>query len=376
MRKNHIHYHILTLISFFFVSTFFTYSQVTLDANGVTNTYDLINSVLAPGATAEETPDQFHTAFGQHIIQVQDTSLNQWVFEFYLHISVPAELQDEVTGDTDRQRCEIKTYAPSPANLKGVPGQTMINQWKFRLPIGFQPSSSFTHIHQIKAVGGDDSNPLFTLTPRYKSSGNQLQLIYIDNNDVTTYLTSVNLAPFIGNWVEATETIVVDSLHGSYSISIKKVSDATTLLSCSVNNICTIRTSNTFIRPKWGIYRSILDITRLRDETIRFANFSILVEPTIYAAISNPIQDQNEFTITPNPATNAITLKYALPESTSANIILYDLNGQIIKTLMNNEYLQNGIYQKTCDIANLPKGLYLVRFTTNYSTKVTKLIVN
>jgi hypothetical protein len=37
----------------------------------------------------------------------------------------------------------------------------------------------------------------------------------------------------------------------------------------------TIRSSNTFIRPKWGIYRSLSDTSYLRDETLRFNNFSI-----------------------------------------------------------------------------------------------------
>ncbi|MEI6751827.1 MAG: T9SS type A sorting domain-containing protein [Paludibacter sp.] len=257
------------------------YSQALLNANGTTDTYSLINSILAPGATAEETPDAFDPSFGPHIKQVWDTDLGKYVFEFYLHISNSNELQDESTGDTDRQRVEIKTYASSPDSMKGTVGETVLYKWRFKIPVGFQPSPSFTHIHQVKAVDGDDSDPIFTLTPRYNANGNQLELIYVqDVNSGTSKLATVDISSFLGTWVEATEQIYVDSINGakngSYSIVIKKVSDGTTLLSYSNNNISTIRkTTNSFIRPKWGIYRSITNISYLRDETMRFNSFSV-----------------------------------------------------------------------------------------------------
>ena len=258
-----------------------SFAQAVLNADGTTNTYSLINSVLAPGATAVETPDAFDPTFGPHIKQVWDTDLGKYVFEFYLHISNSNELQDESTGDTDRQRVEIKTYASSPDSMKGTVGETVIYKWRFKIPFGFQPSPSFTHIHQVKAVDGDDSDPIFTLTPRYNSNGNQLELIYVqDVNSGASKLATVDIASFLGNWVEATEQIYVDSINGAkngnYSIVIKKVSDGTTLLSYSNNNISTIRkTTNSFIRPKWGIYRSITNISYLRDETMRFNSISV-----------------------------------------------------------------------------------------------------
>ena len=37
----------------------------------------------------------------------------------------------------------------------------------------------------------------------------------------------------------------------------------------------TIRSDNDFIRPKWGIYRSLKKVEDLRDEAVRFNDFSI-----------------------------------------------------------------------------------------------------
>ena len=249
-----------------------TLSGAYLEANGPGDTYELINSVLAPGNNAVETADTFDPSFGRHIAEVWDTDLGKYVFEFYSHISVANELQDISTGDVDRQRVEIKTYAPSPDSLKGVYGETIKYKWKFKVPVGFQPSPNFTHIHQIKAVNGDDSDPLFTLTPRYNASGNQLELIH---NNVTKVAT-LNLSLFEGVWVEATEQIYVDSIRGRYSMTIKKVSDGSTILSYNNDSLMTIRATNEFLRPKWGIYRSVLSKEYLRDETLRFNGFNIL----------------------------------------------------------------------------------------------------
>ena len=242
-------------------------AQVTLDADGPGNTYELINSKLAPSYTAVENPECIHPSFGRHIAEVFDTDLNKYVFEFYSHV---AEDNDRCIS-LDRERIEIKTYEASPDSLKGRYGNTLTVKWRFKIPTGFQPSSSFTHIHQIKAVNGDDADPLFTLTPR-KGSPNKLELIH--NN--TTKVATLNLSLFENIWVEATEIIKVDSLHGTYSMVIKRVSDNATVLSYSNNNLMTIRSDNDFIRPKWGIYRSLNNPTDLRDETLRFAGFSVI----------------------------------------------------------------------------------------------------
>ncbi len=244
---------------------FICHSQVVLKADGPGNTYELINSVLSPGNEAVENPECIHGAFGRHIAEVWDDDLKENVFEFYSHVSPDNDRCEKL----DRQRVEIKTYEPSPDNLKGTLGETVTYNWKFKLPKGFQPSTNFTHLHQIKAVGGSQDLPLFTLTAR---KGKINQLIVIHNN-VTT-LASANLSDFEGVWVEITEKIKIGA-NGTYSISIKKVNNGKELLAFSTDNIMTIRPDNDFIRPKWGIYRSLKKAEDLRDEAVRFNNFSI-----------------------------------------------------------------------------------------------------
>ena len=356
-----------------FFSSVCAYGQVVLNANGPGSTYELINSVLAPGNVAEETPDQFDPAFGRHITEVWDADLNQYVFEFFLHVSVINEHQDESTGDTDRQRVEIKTYASSPDNLKGVPGETMTYKWKFKVPTGFQPSSNFTHIHQIKAVGGDESDPIFTLTCR-KASPNKLELNYYSNSNLSSVkLASADLSQFENTWVEATEKIYVDSIHGSYSMNIVTVSDGTKLLSYSNKDMLTYRATNTFIRPKWGIYRSLLSIQDLRDETLRFNSFSVSESAT--KVETNIANNQNKFKVTQSQGGNKLFFEYYLPEKQNVEISAYALNGQKLKSVFSEKNQESGSYQNLADISELKSGLYLICLQSGNSAQFCKLLI-
>jgi len=262
------------------MTSFAANAQVTLNADGPdgAGTYELITKALAPGTEngAVEAPDAIHPSFGRHITEVFDNDLKKYVFEFNLHVTNTPPDNEPVKGKTDRQRVEIKSFEPSPDNLKGTTGETVQYKWRFKIPKGFKPTKDFTHIHQIKAVDGDAGNPLFTLTLRKMTNGsNKLELIYV--KDEATKLIkyqAIDLSLLEGIWVEATETIKV-GLKGTYTLTIKKVGDETVVMKYNNSNIQTIRATNSFIRPKWGMYRSLKDIANMKDETMRFSDFSI-----------------------------------------------------------------------------------------------------
>ncbi len=262
--------HFFVATAFLLFSFSIVNAQAVLNADGPGNTYEIINSVLAPGYNVVENPECIHPAFGRHITELFDAELNKFVFEFYSHVTP----DNDRCINIDRQRIEIKTYDQSPDSLLGVVGETVTYKWRFKIPAGFQPSSSFTHLHQVKAVGGDDDDPIFTLTAR-KGTPNKMELIYVPTSvSPSQKLRIVNLSLFEGTWVEVIERIVVGSI-GEYSINVNRVSDGFSIISYSNGNIATIRSDNSFIRPKWGIYRSLNTPADLRDETIRFSDISI-----------------------------------------------------------------------------------------------------
>ncbi|MBC9798203.1 hypothetical protein [Sinomicrobium weinanense] len=242
----------------------------TLSADGPGNTYELINSVL--GGNAAEVPDCAHPGFGRHITEEFDNELNKNVFVFHMHVDHDGNLCDPNDG---RQRCEIKTYGPSPSNLKIFEGDEVTYRWKFKLDEGFQPSPSFTHIHQIISGGGTAGTPLLVqLTPRYNSAGDRMELIIYDESGSVTKPRIVDLSGFKGEWVEVYEKATFD-YNGTYEILIKRVSDGAVLLSYSSPDVYLWREGMTFCRPKWGIYRSLDKASYLRDEEVRFADFCL-----------------------------------------------------------------------------------------------------
>jgi len=237
--------------------------QTWLRADGTSDTYSLFNQVL--GGTATEVPDCGHS--GKHIWMGNDGTLNKQVFYFNAH----RDQDDDRCTNTDRQRTEIKSTSN---HLVGGHGETLSMSWNFKLDAGFQPSTSFTHIHQLKAVGGNEKQPLITITPR-KGSTNTLQIIHISNSEVTTHLGSTNLAPFLGTWVHVQEEALFWSGGGKYSVKFTRVSDGSTIWSLEKSSIDMWRDSASYIRGKWGIYRSLNDKSSLRDETVRFNDFCI-----------------------------------------------------------------------------------------------------
>lgn len=233
-----------------------------------------------------ECPDssrQHATEHFQHIQQVYDEQLGKPVFVFYIHAGIDDDRGIKKT--TDRQRNEIKTDGKSPKSMVAQEGETLVMKWKFKLPKGFKTTSKFSHIHQLKGLDNKQGTasvgaPLMTLTCYTQSNGKQvLRLRYDDRNaNGTETLDKTPLDPFIDEWVEAEETATFGA-KGKYAITLKRVRDGKVLFEYSNDSLDMWRTGSTGLRPKWGIYRYIGKNrewqSQLRDEEIRFADFSI-----------------------------------------------------------------------------------------------------
>jgi hypothetical protein len=350
--------------SIFFLITLFylqnAKTQVVLQADGPGNTYELITSVLAPGFDPVEEPDCSHTIFGRHIDELFDSELNTNVFRFYSH-KTP---DNDRCINFDRQRTEIKTYDKSPDNLLGVEGETVVYKWKFKLDSNFQPSQSFTHIHQLKAVGGTEEGlPLFTLTPR-KGNPDKLQLRYTETT-ITTTLDEIDLSLLKGVWVAVTETITYGE-SGAYSIEIIKIANGNQLFSYNNNDIRNWKTGADFIRPKWGIYRSLNNPDDLRDEVVLFADFSI--EEAVLST-NDYITQKNEIVIFPNPTSKQLTIK-GITTQDFDEIVFYTYLGekivqkkQLITTNIDVSFLKDGLYFML--IKNKNRILKSIKFLKN-----------
>ena len=253
-----------------------------LIADGNTaKTYDLI----VRSGYNHEAPDssrEHKSAHFQHIQQVYDNQLNKHVFSFFIHAAIDDDRG--LVNIKDRQRNEIKTDNKSPESMVAQKGETMVLRWKFRLPEGFQTTTKFSHLHQLKGIDNatgtaDVSAPLITLTAYSNSSGGGQQLrVRYDVDGATSTLASTDLSDFLGHWVEVEEKARFGE-KGSYEVAITRIKDGKVLLKLAPKEMNMWRIDCTGLRPKWGIYRYLGDDrswqNQLRDEEIRFADFSI-----------------------------------------------------------------------------------------------------
>lgn len=241
-------------------------NTVCLNADGpaAMDTYELIESVL--GAGTIEHPDDDHDPPLRHILEETDEDVGPH-FVFLSHSEVDTDRQINF----DRCRIEIKTFGPSPENLKGFEGETFTYTWRFKINPDMTFSNRFTHMFQLKAVGGDDSSPLITITGRDEGPAGRLEIIHTG-------------PPSLGRLAEATLTGAKDvwlsvyvqatfSDAGSLTLTIEKP-DGSTLISVEENDIDLWRGGD-FVRPKWGIYRGLSDQLRPDEERVYFANFAI-----------------------------------------------------------------------------------------------------
>lgn len=345
-----------------FLFSFTVSSQVILEADGPGNTYELINSVFAnPGRNIIEVPDCNHIAFGRHIDEVFDNDLNKNVFRFYIHKSS----DNDRCIKFDRQRNEIKSFDKSPENLKANIGEVIEYKWKFKLDQKFKPSPNFTHIHQIKSVGGSYASiPMITLTLR-KANPDRVELRYTPTNDQETIKTA-NLDLFRGKWLAAKEIITFGE-KGSYSIEIKNIATDEVVLNYSNTNLDTWQDGAEFARPKWGIYRSLINEQDLQDEIVKFADFSI-EEIAGSLSIDNLKKNAEKILLFPNPSSSIVSFKNVTSE-TYNSIEFYNSLGKKLS-------IKNKLNHNTLDVSSFSKGIYFIVFKKDTITiKVLKCFI-
>ncbi|MGB6151993.1 MAG: T9SS type A sorting domain-containing protein, partial [Pricia sp.] len=155
-------------------------------------------------------------------------------------------------------------------------GDTSYYTWQFRLADDFIGASTFCHVFQNKAQGGeDDGFPVITITPR--ESIVEVKHDAGDENPEGSLgrLVTAPLSAFKGKWVE----VYMRQVHrndGEFYVKISDIVTGSMLLEYENLAIDMFRgdeTSEVISRPKFGIYRSINTDAPLKDEEVLFAGF-------------------------------------------------------------------------------------------------------
>jgi hypothetical protein len=98
--------------------------------------------------------------------------------------------------------------------------------------------------------------------------------------------------------------------------------------------------------------------------------------PIVLTSLSKHYETQtsNLFEVYPNPATNEINIKYELDSQHDISLQLFNSTGKLVKNLGQKQQ-QKGSYTERYDLQNLPKGVYLLRFSNGYTHQTSKLVV-
>jgi len=76
----------------------------------------------------------------------------------------------------------------------------------------------------------------------------------------------------------------------------------------------------------------------------------------------------------PNPANDAVTFSFALPQTGPVTLDIFDIKGRKIDTVLNEE-LSTGNYEVGVSTGNLASGVYLYRLTAGDNSAVKKMVV-
>ncbi|MDX2462122.1 MAG: dystroglycan-type cadherin-like protein, partial [Gammaproteobacteria bacterium] len=210
----------------------------------------------------------------RHIYEDSDATVGNH-FVFIIHRDIDID-RDRVEND-DRQRNEIKTYDKSEEAVKGLENETFIYRWKFRINADLEVSTRVSHFFQLKAVGGPDSQPILTISGAERSGEDGIEVRHSPLQDHTV-LERVDWSMVTGEWLEA-YCRVTFSDSGDLRLIVTRMRDDEVIFNIDASGLDLWRGEDVshFVRPKWGIYRSILDWDNLRpdEENVRFANFSV-----------------------------------------------------------------------------------------------------
>ncbi|MDO6839734.1 hypothetical protein Q4602_09665 [Paraglaciecola chathamensis] len=243
-------------------NSFDSVSSVTLSADGPKaglSAYDLIENVFAAGSI--EAPDMYPTDHTEavHIVKDSDNMVGPH-FVFLAH-----KVLDFNKGvESDRQRNQIKTYDKSPTALKGYQGETMQFSWKFKISNELELSKKFSHFFQLKAKNFSQDN-----SKGFNADGTSTSDIYLIKADWSS---------ITDEWLNITVQATFAE-EGAFYMQISRMQDNAILVDINepVMDMWRGVSSEDFVRPKWGIYRSLADGDSLRseEEQVRFADFVV-----------------------------------------------------------------------------------------------------
>jgi hypothetical protein len=159
------------------------------------------------------------------------------------------------TGGGDRQRTESKGMVQNGTNLKMKNGETWRIAYHLYMPSTLHGTSKFTHIFQLKTPA-TNGGPWVTMSLSRSGSTEKLRLRAF-STDGAPDIGSTNLAPLRDKWIGVELTFKIGSSGTGRLLIRNGTSDTSPVVVDSSRSGVKIPDEGDYVRPKWGIYRSI-----------------------------------------------------------------------------------------------------------------------
>jgi len=195
-------------------------------------------------------------------------------------------------------------------------------------------------------------------------------IVYTGQLDTVYYRQNVNLTSTIGQWMG----ITLDNPY-LYDTSLSLIVE---VCQCSSTNTSLVVCQHTYS----GLKRCYMNHTGGNPHFVfggqdeHAVNFGFDITPL--EGIKNENNDiPNSFSLSqnfPNPFNPATKIKFVLPKSSFTKLIICDILGIVVKTLVNEE-LKRGSYEYEWDGSNYTSGVYFYKLVTADFTESKKMIL-
>jgi hypothetical protein len=106
---------------------------------------------------------------------------------------------------------------------------------------------------------------------------------------------------------------------------------------------------------------------------------ALTVGDTRYYSVNTaiaPLHQNTTLRIYPSLVNKFLNVDYKVLSGTTVKLDIYNINGQLVKSLIRSEKQNSGNYTRSFDVSNLENGVYFARYTAGGASQTVKLVVN